>query len=164
MQQHQGQPKKLMSISTNNPIQFIKAFRELNSNENPEFKERKQKEAELLAEFVTGQGQATIKDLATKNDLKELKLDIEELRFDIENLKLTNKRDIEEVRLDIENLKLANKSDIEELRNATKKDTEMSKLELEKTIYKNSLSVVGIVSGINAFIAGILFFLLKFTL
>ena len=89
------------------PIQFIKAIREINSNESPEFKERKQREAEAIAEFVKDSSEIQSSQLATKFELKQ----------EIESLKTL--------------------------------------------IYKNSLVMIGIMTGINAFIAAILFFLLS---
>ena len=106
-----------------------------------------EQQAEALVEF---QVQLINENLATKQDIEEVKRDIEALRLateqSIEALRLAAKQDIEEVKRDIETLRLTTEQSIEALRLETKKDiaalkTDMQKMELRLTLRLGSVIV-----------------------
>ena len=112
---------------------------------------------EQLAEaLVECQVQLINDNLATKQDMEEVKRDIEALRLatkqdieevkrDIEALRLATEQDIEEVKRDIQEIK----RDIEALRLETKKDiaalkTDMQKMELRLTLRLGSVIIAAV--------------------
>jgi len=78
---------------------------------------------------------ALSKEMATKEDIDNLREDIENLRRttkeDIENLRRATKEDIDNLREDIENLRRTTKEDIENLRRATKEDIDNLREDIE---------------------------------
>lgn len=82
--------KKSINNNTKNfcdPIDFIKIYRDISSKETSKTRERKQKEAEAIVEFVQDYNQSSYQNLATKHDLLTLET------------KLTSRIDLLEQRL-----------------------------------------------------------------
>ena len=81
-------------------------------------------QAEVLA---SEQSRLIENELATKQDIAEVKRDIEQLR-------LATKQDIAEVKRDIEQLRQDTKRDMKELETTLKRDIEASRAEAKKDI------------------------------
>ena len=69
------------------PIEFIKAYREINSDEKPKFKERKQKEAEAIAGFIRDYTESSHDNLATKGDVLDLRSEMGEMKSEMGEMK-----------------------------------------------------------------------------
>ena len=101
---------------TFDPINFIKAYREINSKEKPQFKERKQKEAEAIVELVRDYHQSSIANLATKDDVA---------------------RSEQATKSDILSLRQATKDDISKLEQSTK--TEIARLDSKFDVFEQKI-------------------------
>ncbi len=122
-------------------LEFVKHSKSLGVDEPIAEYQARQIEQAIDIAVNTAHSGIELKDLATKNNLLELRQELKTDIFEVKN-------EINELRQDVKNLEISTKKDITELEMSTKIDMKDLELRLTSQIHKSKTETVGWISGI----------------